>query len=232
MSTKRQHDIGCPFCGREQTAELWDAIDAGQDPELRTALLAGQINRVTCAGCGKNFRIEKALVYHDREQEILVHYEPLASGITQPQAEQNFREALQELARLLPPDLPAWETHLVLTWNELIERIYLLEEGLDARLVEHIKYMLYQQNPAKLPAKTHNLLFNAQDSTADQLCFVVQERATHKLQAVLNFARADYEALVNVFDSDEQLALLDEQFPGPYYNARQRFLRDQRDAGE
>ncbi|MGB4240985.1 MAG: hypothetical protein WBK37_06770, partial [Kiritimatiellia bacterium] len=81
-----------------------------------------------------------------------------------------------------------------------------------------------------LPAANKNLLFNAQDSTDDQLCFVVQDRQTQKLEAVLNFARADYEALVNVFDSDEQLALLEEQFPGPYYNGRQRFLRDQLDA--
>ncbi|HPT17716.1 MAG TPA: hypothetical protein PK388_10565, partial [Kiritimatiellia bacterium] len=59
-----------------------------------------------------------------------------------------------------------------------------------------------------------------------QLCFVVQDRATKKLEAVLNFARADYEALVNVFDSGDQLALLDEQFPGPYLSGRLCFLKD------
>ena len=87
--------------------------------------------------------------------------------------------------------------------------------------------MMFQQNPDKLSAEKKNLLFDAQDSTDDQLCFVVQDRATKKLEAVLNFARADYEALVNVFDSGDQLALLEEQFPGPYYNGRLRFLQDQ-----
>ena len=55
---------------------------------------------------------------------------------------------------------------------------------------------------------------------------MVQDRATRKLEAVLNFSRADYEALVNVFDSDDQLALLEEQFPGPYLNGRLRYLQD------
>ena len=43
---------------------------------------------------------------------------------------------------------------------------------------------------------------------------------------MLNFARADYEALVNVFDSGDQLALLEEQLPGPYLSGRLRFLKD------
>jgi hypothetical protein len=227
MSHPRTHSIACPFCGREQAVELWDSIDVEARPELREALLAGRINRVACAGCRKPFRIDKSLVYHDREQDIFVHYDPLVAGRALPDAERSFREAMAELNRLLPPDVPAPEAHLVVEWSELIERIFLLEEGLDARLVEHIKYMMFQQNPDKIPADKKNLLFDAQDSTDEQLCFVVQDRTTKKLEAVLNFARADYEALVNVFDSDEQLALLEEQFPGPYLSGRLRYLQDE-----
>ena len=43
---------------------------------------------------------------------------------------------------------------------------------------------------------------------------------------MLHFARADYEALLNIFDSGSQLELLKEQFPGPYLNGRLRFLQD------
>ena len=220
------HEIACPFCGREQAVELWDALAADEDPDLREALLAGRINRVECAGCRKGFRVDKPLIYRDREQDLFIHYDPLVGGRELKDVETAFREATAELDRLLPPDVPSPEAHLVVEWSELVERVFLLEEGLDARLVEHVKYMMYQQNPDKLPAKKKNLLFDAQDSTDDQLCFVVQDRATKKLEAVLNFARADYEALVNVFDSGDQLALLEEQFPGPYYSGRLRFLQD------
>jgi hypothetical protein len=227
MSQKRTHEIACPRCGQEQAVDLWDSLVVDEDPDLREALLAGRINRVACAGCRQSFRIDKPLVYHDREQEIFISFDPLVGGRTLAEAEQAFGDALQELNRLLPPDVPPPEAHLVVDWSELVERVFLLEEGLDARLVEHIKYLMFQQNPGKIPAEKKNLLFDAQDSTGEQLCFVVQDRATKKLEAVLNFARADYEALVNVFDSGEQLALLEEQFPGPYLSGRLRFLRDE-----
>ena len=53
------------------------------------------------------------------------------------------------------------------------------------------------------------------------------DHATRKLEAVLNFARADYAALANVFQADGQGGLLAEQFPGPYLNGRLRFLQEQ-----
>lgn len=230
MSSKRKHEIACPFCGREQTVELWDSLGVDEEPGLREELVAGRINRVACAGCGKTFRVDKPLIYRDAEQDLFIHYDPLVGGRVLKDVEAAFRAGVAELNRLLPPDVPPPEAHLVVEWGELVERVFLLEEGLDARLVEHVKYMMYQQNPDKLPAEKKNLLFDAQDSTDDQLCFVVQDRATRKLEAVLNFARADYEALVNVFDSGDQLALLEEQFPGPYYSGRLRFLQDQAEA--
>ncbi|NCA82493.1 MAG: hypothetical protein EOM72_07060 [Opitutae bacterium] len=226
MSQKRTHEIACPFCGREQEVALWDSINVDSEPELREALLLNRVNRVECAGCGKGFRIDKPLVYRDREQDIFVHFDPLTGGRALADVEKSFREAMAELNRLLPKDVPPPEAHLVVEWSELIERVFLLEEGLDARLVEHIKYMLFQQNEGKIPASQKGLLFDAQDSTDEQLCFVVQDRSTKKLEAALNFARADYEALVNVFDSEDQLALLEEQFPGPYLNGRLRYLQD------
>ena len=229
MSQKRTHEIACPLCGREQEVELWDSIDVEEEPELREQLLAGRVNRVECAGCQKPFRIDMPLVYHDRGPGIFIHYEPLVGGRTLAEAAAGFQAALKELDALMPGDLPPLEIHLVVEWSELVERIFLLEEGLDARLVEHVKYLMYRQNPEKIPAEKKNLLFDAQDSTDEQLCFVVQDRANRKLESVLNFSRADYEALVNVFDSGDSLALLMEQFPGPYLNGRLRFLQDQAD---
>ena len=211
--------------------ELYDSILVDEEPELRAALLQNRINRVECRECGKSFRIDKPMVYQDREAGVFIQYDPLVGGRTLEEAEETFRAARKELERLLPPDVAAPEMHLVVEWSELIERVFSEEEGLDARLLEHVKYMMHQQNPEKLPADKKGLLFDAQDSTDEQLCFVVQDRATKKLEAVLNFARKDYEALADVFGDGEGARLLMEQFPGPYLNGRLKFLADSREEG-
>ncbi len=230
MSNRQPYPIACPFCARAQEVDLWNVLDFDDEPDLRDRLVSNRINRVECSGCGRSFRIDIPLLVRHRAEGILIHCDPLVGDRTLDEVEASFAAARQELERLLPADIAPPEIHLVVDWSELIERLFLLEEGLDARLIEHIKYMLYQQNPDRLPAAAKNLLFNAQDSTDEQLCFVVQDRGTRKLEAVLNFARADYEALVNVFDSGDSLALLMEQFPGPYLSGRLRYLQDQ--AGE
>ena len=38
MSQKKQHEIACPFCGREQPVELWDSLNLDEEPELREAM--------------------------------------------------------------------------------------------------------------------------------------------------------------------------------------------------
>jgi len=232
MSQKRTHRIACPFCGREQDVELYDSILVDEEPELRTALLSNRVNRVECEGCGKGFRVDKPMVYQDRGAGVFILYDPLQAGRTLAEAEEAFLAAKRELENLLPKDVPAPEMNLVVEWSELVERIFSEEEGLDARLLEHVKYMMYQQNPGKLPAAAKGLLFDAQDSTDEQLCFVVQDRATRKLEAVLNFARKDYEALLNVFDDGKNLELLREQFPGPYFNGREKYLADTAEEGD
>lgn len=224
MSNQSQHDIACPFCGHEQTVELWDVLNVDEQPELREWLLASRINRVECAGCRKSFRVDKALAYHDRGRSIYVHFEPAGPRRPLAEIEKSFGEAMTALGQLLPADIRPPVVHLVVEWGELIERIFLLEAGLDARLIEHIKYLMYRRNPEKLPASRKNLLFDAQDSTAEQLCFIVQDRSTRKLEALLTFARADYEELRAIFAGG---TLLTEQFPGAYWSGRWRFLQDQ-----
>jgi hypothetical protein len=116
MSQKRKHEIACPFCGREQEVELWDILHVDEEPELRDALLLNRINRVECAGCAKSFRVDKPLVVHDREQDLFIHFDPLVAGRTLVDAERTFREAMEELNRILPKDVPPPETHLVVEW--------------------------------------------------------------------------------------------------------------------
>jgi hypothetical protein len=111
--------------------------------------------------------------------------------------------------------------------TELTERIFLFEAGLNERIVEYIKYMIYSRNADRVDPAGKNLLLDVEDSTPEALCFVVQDVETRKLESMMKFERKTYDALSEMFDSDEQTVDLLELFPGPYISARELFLQEE-----
>ncbi len=225
MSQTRKYQIRCPHCGEEQTAELYDAINIREAPDLKLRLLRNEVNHVVCPGCAYAFRVDKPLLYSDPARQLLIYLIPL-QGRNQAEGRREFTESLERLNQILPEGVTAPEVHLVFTRTELVERIFLFDAGLNERLIEYIKYLIYSKNPAKLDPAQKILLFNAEDSTPENLCFVIQDAQTRRLEAMLHSARETYTALAEMFDNDEKTADLLELFPGPYISARTLILEE------
>lgn len=75
MSFAKLEEIRCP-CGEVFEAELWNAINAQEDPELKEALLCGEINVVCCPACSQIFYAEHFVLYHDSAKELLAFVYP------------------------------------------------------------------------------------------------------------------------------------------------------------
>lgn len=230
MSEKRSYNIRCPKCGHEQAVELHDSVNVKLHPELREALMNNQLNTVACASCSFAFRVDKQLIYSDPAHKLLIFWVP-AEEAAYDADEDKFVDMLGELTKVLPDDVEAPSVHLVFSRTELIEMIFLKEAGLDERIIEYIKYTMYSKNPGKLEPTDKALLFNAHDSNAESLCFVVQDVQTRKFEAVLNYARESYNALKETFGDEEKSFDLLELFPGPYISARHTLLREMQTEG-
>lgn len=229
MSEKRPYRITCPRCRQEQSVELYESINIKTDPALRDQLMANQVNSVTCRNCEFNFRVDKTLVYNDPDRHLLIYWIPVADRDSEA-GEEQFADLLRQLNAALPDDMRAPAVHLVFNRTELVERIFLLEAGLNERLIEYIKYTIYTRNTRLDPARK-NLLFNTQDSTPEHLCFVVQDVATRKLEAVLQYDRKAYQALHETFAAEDKSADLLELFPGPHISARLLLVRESQAEG-
>ena len=96
--------IQCPKCGTPYQAPVRTIIDVGQEPRLREAFLAGQVNVAICPKCKGAGLIEVPLVYHDPEQEFLAVYFPQQVQIPEMERQRKIGEMTQELMRSLPPD--------------------------------------------------------------------------------------------------------------------------------
>lgn len=224
MVEPTRYPIRCPKCGHEQVVELYNVVNVFLNPKLKEDLLANRLNVVTCEGCSAVFRVDLPLVYSDPSRHLLIYWVPLAEK-DQQQGELEFQEVLRELQQAMPADVDTPPVSLVFDRYELVERIFLAEADMDVRVIEYIKYLIYLRNRAKVDPKYKILLFDAEDSTDQMLCFVVQDAATRKLESLLQYDRKTYQALCDIFDRDDQTPSLMELFPGPHFSARALFLR-------
>jgi len=100
MSFAKLEEIKCP-CGEVFEAELWNAINASEEPELKEALLCGEINVVCCPACGQIFYAEHFILYHDAPNEIIAFVYPMSFS---PQAsywaakmKEDFQMAIKDM---------------------------------------------------------------------------------------------------------------------------------------
>ena len=224
MSQKKSYSIRCPKCAQEQAVELFESVNVTDAPTLREELMQNQLNAVTCAGCAFTFQVHKPLLYHDAARGFMIYWLPVPVGAEET-GERQFADMLLQLTAQQPAGQPAPAVYLVFSRIELVERIFLLEAGLDERLVEYVKHLMYLNNQGKLDPAHKALLFDAQDSTPEQLCFVVQDVTTRKIEAVLNYSRKAYDALAELFRGEEKMRMLRELFPGPHISARALLCR-------
>lgn len=223
MSLAKTYTIRCPKCEQEQKVALYDSIHVAQEPALKTALLENRLNRVECDSCDANFRVDKPVLYHDADRNILIHWMP-DTACSRDEIFDTFDEAMDELRAALPEGAEPPRVRLVFSRVELIELIFMMEAGMEERVVEHIKYTLHVQNMNQLPPAQKQLLLNVQDSTADELLFAVRNLETEELEQLLRYPRAAYRGIQKMYrdNPDEFMEL----FPGPHISAREVLMNE------
>jgi hypothetical protein len=184
---------------------------------LKVALFENRLNRIQCESCEASFRIDKPLLYNDPDRGILIHWMP-DTAVAREEILDEFDRSMEELRFALPDDMEPPRVRLVFTRAELVELIFIIEAGMEERVVEYIKYTIHTQNMKRLPPAEKQLLLNVQDSTTEELLFAVQNTGTFELEDVLRYPRAAYRGVCDMHRKNpEEFA---ELFPGPYISAR------------
>lgn len=222
---KNDYEIKCPKCGTIQSVGLHQCIDAESQPELKDQLLSNQINIIDCVGCEHVFRIDSPMIYRDDPRKVAVLCLPFDSEEADF-AEESVEEQFTSLQSALQKDLDCPHVELVFSHSELIERVFMLEHRMDTRIIEYIKYLMHTRNPDQLNPTSKRLLFNADQSDDENLLFIVQDLRTRELEGILQYRRAAYEELDDLFDHDSLTPDLMEMFPGPHISAHDLLVRE------
>lgn len=205
--------VDCPKCQSPVPVELVTQLKP-ESPEL-DALMRGRLNRATCPGCAHEFLCDTPVLFRDDRARYVVYYLPRSTVSTVEQAitltTQLYDTVFAELAVPLRP-----ECRLALTRNHFIEKIALHQQGLDDRLVEYIKYQLYEHSEGLEYAK-YELLFNFGDISEEQLNFMAFDRSNGQVAFMLGFRNEDYEDLEeSLLTSPESATQLDDLFMGTF----------------
>jgi hypothetical protein len=124
--------VRCPACGTEQDAQLVQTIDAKENPADKDKLLAGELNVLACA-CGKRTQLAANVLFKQGD-----HYCQVVPG---------GEKAMEEAAAAFAASGVTGRRRLVPSLNALVEKVKILDAGLDDRAVEMVKVLLLASIP-------------------------------------------------------------------------------------
>ncbi|MFN2105220.1 MAG: CpXC domain-containing protein [Candidatus Promineifilaceae bacterium] len=192
--------ISCPNCGTNYTAEVHQVIDVGRNPELKAALLSGQLNVAVCPSCGTAGQLASAMLYHDPENELFMVYVPQELNLDQVEREKYIGQLTREVVDSTPPEQRRYymfQPMTMLTMQSFLEKV-LETEGITKEMIER------QQKQAELL----NTLITADKDVAD---YLLKERASEIDEVFFAMLRQYIEVASQTNDNKQLVPLINLQ---------------------
>jgi|ERR1043165_1785046 hypothetical protein len=123
--------VRCPGCGTEQDAKLVQTIDMRENPADKAQLLSGELNMLVCA-CGKRTQLVANVLFKQDDYFCQVV----------PGRGEAGEKAMAEAAAAFAASGITGRRRLVPSVNALVEKVKILDAGLDDRAVEMVKVLL------------------------------------------------------------------------------------------
>jgi hypothetical protein len=158
MSIVGTAQVRCPACGTERSCELVQSINTRTNPAAKQRLLAGDLNVLAC-GCGKRAQLAANILFHDPDAAFLCQVCPGGDGAMSRGAEAFETSGATGTLRLVP------------SLNALVEKVKMLDAGLEDWAIEMTKVLLL----ASLDVRDLDrvLLFDRIDRPANVLRWVL-----------------------------------------------------------
>lgn len=138
MSLGRVERIVCPKCGGEDDFVVWQSINTMTYPEVKQEILSGEIFLFKCPKCATLTNIKYDCLYHQMESHLMILV------VNNDESVSKSVDALEKIVngnrvqafQLLDSD---YTFRIVRDNNQLREKIYIFDHGLDDRVIEMMK---------------------------------------------------------------------------------------------
>ena len=135
MSNRQTISFTCPSCEQPFDIPHYSLIHMETEPEIAEKAKTGELFRHTCPHCGKTMLIAYDCLYSDREKKFIVTLKPSKDqgGIT--------------------PMIPNCKLRIEYSLPSFVERIRILDAGLDDMAFEAFRTLLLTQLRRQYPDK-------------------------------------------------------------------------------
>ena len=79
-------------------------VDVGQQPDLKSLFLSGQVNIAVCPQCGHAGMLSAPIVYHDPEKELLFTFVPDGMGVSETEQQRLIGDLTNRVISALPAE--------------------------------------------------------------------------------------------------------------------------------
>lgn len=210
MSVKHTQQISCLKCKKKSDFEFYGSINTMLDPTLKQRVKNFDIFKFICPHCGSEQFVNYSFLYHQMEDKLMIFYcqdEEEVAKVRSLYAD-DFDTALNAQGVNERIDTTDYRRRIVIGADNLVEKIRIFDAGLDDRLVEIYKVLLYGQMQAELAAMpggdaVDDVFVDEQLDGSLNFVFVADGRAV----GAVAFSQDVYEVIANQYrDAVERLA--------------------------
>jgi hypothetical protein len=133
MEYSRSLRVSCDHCGGHYDTVIHQLILKQDNPELVESLVNDELFYHKCPYCGKYQNIDVSVVYADLDKKSIIYYFNMPIQFVQAQ------QFIEDCVADFDIDRQKSLIRIVSSQNELREKVILLENGLDDRIIEVLK---------------------------------------------------------------------------------------------
>lgn len=131
-------EFTCPKCGKEFNFLRYDVIDTGKDPLMKEKVRNGDAFYAACPFCGWSTHFDYPFLYREEDTRTLIYYanskEIYEAAYYRMTGSTNGAEWEQ---------IKDWTRRVVTSRNDFLEKLLILDGGLDDRIIEIMKGLAF-----------------------------------------------------------------------------------------
>ena len=192
MSKNHIENLKCQKCGKEGEFTVWESISTKDSPEMKERVRNNDIFMWHCPNCGNDSVVFFPVYYYQPDKNYIIHFVPEYSA-----AAIDFMKGLEhDPYDEKKPLKKGCHKRVVFSANQLHEKLLILDESLDDRVIELMKLFIIAEIMNKdNESKIKEIYLNKEKDGSLKFAVLFDSSEWARTE----FSRTDYDLIIEKF---------------------------------